>query len=57
VRAKECANGVGSITDAEDAVRGFAAHSDPERRIEDSLYKFLQFQRDVLLSVAVVAGL
>jgi acetylornithine deacetylase/succinyl-diaminopimelate desuccinylase-like protein len=45
--------GVGSITDAEDAVKGFAAHSDQERTLEDSLYKFLQFQWDVLSSVAI----
>jgi acetylornithine deacetylase/succinyl-diaminopimelate desuccinylase-like protein len=45
--------GVGSITDAEDAVKGFASHSDQERTREDSLYKFLQFQWDVLSSVAI----
>ncbi len=45
--------GVGSITDAEDAIKGFAAHSDQERTLEDSLYKFLQFQWEVLSSVAV----
>jgi acetylornithine deacetylase/succinyl-diaminopimelate desuccinylase-like protein len=45
--------GVGSITDAEDAVKGFASHSDQERTLEDSLYKFLQFQWDVLSSVAM----
>ncbi len=45
--------GVGSITDAEDAVKGFASHSDQERTLEDSLYKFLQFQWDVLSSVAI----
>jgi len=45
--------GVGSITDAEDAIKGFASHSDQERTLEDSLYKFLQFQLDVLSSVAI----
>ena len=54
LRAKgmEC-YGVGSISDAEDAAKGFAAHSDQERMFEDSLYKFLQFQWDVLSSVAM----
>jgi len=54
LRAKgmEC-YGVGSISDAEDAAKGFAAHSDQERMLEDSLYKFLQFQWDVLSSVAM----
>jgi acetylornithine deacetylase/succinyl-diaminopimelate desuccinylase-like protein len=54
LRAKgmEC-YGVGSISDAEDATKGFAAHSDQERMLEDSLYKFLQFQWDVLSSVAM----
>jgi len=45
--------GVGSISEAEDAVKGFAAHSDQERMLEDSLYKFLRFQWDVLSSVAM----
>ncbi len=45
--------GVGSITDAEDAAKGFAAHSDQERLPEDSLYKFLQFQWNVLSAVAM----
>ena len=45
--------GVGSISDAEDALKGFAAHSDQERLLEDSLYKFIEFQWDVLTSVAM----
>jgi len=45
--------GVGSVTDAEDAVKGFAAHSDQERIPEDSLYKFFEFQWDVLSTVAM----
>jgi acetylornithine deacetylase/succinyl-diaminopimelate desuccinylase-like protein len=45
--------GIGSISDAEDAVKGFAAHSDQERMLEESLYKFLQFQWEILSSVAI----
>jgi len=45
--------GVGPITDTEDAIKGFAAHSDQERILEDSLYKFFEFQWDVLSSVAM----
>ena len=40
--------GVGIAIDEEDAAKGFAAHSDQERLREDSLYKFMQFQWDVL---------
>jgi hypothetical protein len=39
--------------DEEDAGKGFAAHSDQERIREDSLYKFMQFQWDVLTNVAM----
>jgi len=44
--------GVGPIVDEEDAAKGFAAHSDQERLREDALYKFMQFQWDVLTTVA-----
>jgi hypothetical protein len=37
----------------EDLAKGFGAHSDQERLLEDSLYKFLQFQWDLLESVAM----
>ena len=45
--------GVGIAIDDEDANKGFAAHSDQERLREESLYKFMQFQWDVLTSVAM----
>ena len=45
--------GVGPYTDVEDTAKGFAAHSDQERLYEDSLYKFMRFQWDVVSSVAV----
>jgi acetylornithine deacetylase/succinyl-diaminopimelate desuccinylase-like protein len=45
--------GVGPAVDDEDAAKGFAAHSDQERLREESLSKFMQFQWDVLTSVAM----
>jgi len=45
--------GVGPASDMEDLAKGFGAHSDQERLLEDSLYKFLQFQWDLLESVAM----
>jgi acetylornithine deacetylase/succinyl-diaminopimelate desuccinylase-like protein len=45
--------GVGPIGDVEDAAKGFGSHSDQERMLEDALYKFMQFQWDVLTSVAM----
>ena len=45
--------GVGIAIDDEDADKGFASHSDQERIREDSLYKFMQFQWDVLENVAM----
>ena len=44
--------GVSLATDEEDILKGFAAHSDQERVLEDSLYKYLQFQWDVLGTTA-----
>jgi acetylornithine deacetylase/succinyl-diaminopimelate desuccinylase-like protein len=44
--------GVSLATDEEDTLLGFAAHSDQERVLEDSLYKYLQFQWDVLSATA-----
>ena len=56
VRAKgmQC-YGVSLATDEEDTLKGFAAHSDQERVLEDSLYKFLQFQWEVLTTTAFAA--
>jgi acetylornithine deacetylase/succinyl-diaminopimelate desuccinylase-like protein len=44
--------GVSLATDEEDILKGFAAHSDQERVLEDSLYKYLQFQWKVLSTTA-----
>ena len=44
--------GVSLATDEEDILKGFAAHSDQERVLEDSLYTYLQFQWEVLGTTA-----
>ena len=44
--------GVGTISDAEEGALGYGAHSDQERLRVDSLYRFLEFQWDVLNTVA-----
>ena len=44
--------GVSLATDEEDTLKGFAAHSDQERVLEDSLYRYLQFQWEVLSATA-----
>jgi acetylornithine deacetylase/succinyl-diaminopimelate desuccinylase-like protein len=45
--------GVGPAADMEDLAKGFGAHSDQERLLEDSLNKFLQFQWEFLTAVAL----
>ena len=44
--------GIGPITDSEDGPKGFGAHSDQERILEESLHKFLRFQWDVISNLA-----
>jgi acetylornithine deacetylase/succinyl-diaminopimelate desuccinylase-like protein len=44
--------GVGPASDVEDAAKGFGAHSDQERLLEDSLNKYYQFQWEFLSQVA-----
>jgi acetylornithine deacetylase/succinyl-diaminopimelate desuccinylase-like protein len=44
--------GVGPASDMEDAAKGFGAHSDQERLLEDSLNKYFQFQWEFLSQVA-----
>lgn len=53
-RGMQC-YGVSLATDEEDMLKGFAAHSDQERVREDSLYKYLQFQWNVLGTTAFAA--
>lgn len=53
LRAKgvEC-YGIGPMVDEEDAPKGFGAHSDQERILEDALYKFLRFNWEMAISLA-----
>ena len=44
--------GIGPATDREDAAKGFGAHSDQERILENELYRFLQFQWDIVNDLA-----
>ncbi len=44
--------GIGPMVDEEDAAKGFGAHSDQERLLEDALYKFVQFNWDVVTALA-----
>jgi acetylornithine deacetylase/succinyl-diaminopimelate desuccinylase-like protein len=44
--------GIGPMVDEEDGPKGFGAHSDQERIREDSFYKFLQFNWEVVTELA-----
>ena len=44
--------GIGPAADREDPLKGFGAHSDQERIIENELYRFVQFQWDVVNDLA-----
>ncbi len=53
LRAKgvEC-YGIGPMVDEEDGPKGYAAHSDQERILEEALYKFVQFNWEMATSLA-----
>lgn len=53
LRAKgvEC-YGIGPMIDAEDGPKGFGAHSDQERILEESLHKFVQFNWEIIYNLA-----
>ncbi len=53
LRAKgiEC-YGIGPAIDREDGPKGFGAHSDQERILEDELHRFVQFMWDVIVDLA-----
>ena len=53
LRAKgvEC-YGIGPITDTEDGLKGFGAHSDQERILEESLHKFVRFNWEIIFNLA-----
>lgn len=44
--------GIGPMTDVEDGPKGFGAHSDQERILEESLNKFVQFNWEVVYNLA-----
>ncbi len=44
--------GVGAMVDEEDGAKGFGAHSDQERILEESVYKHTQFFWDAVTSIA-----
>jgi hypothetical protein len=44
--------GIGAMSDVEDAPKGFGAHSDQERILEEALYKHVQFFWTAVTSIA-----
>jgi acetylornithine deacetylase/succinyl-diaminopimelate desuccinylase-like protein len=44
--------GIGPMADIEDGPKGFGAHSDQERILEEALHKFVRFQWDIVVSLA-----
>lgn len=50
-RGMQC-YGIGPALDAEDAPKGFGAHSDQERLLESELYRFVRFEYDVVFELA-----
>ena len=44
--------GVGAMRDEEDAAKGFGAHSDQERILEEAIYKHVQFFWEAVTSIA-----
>jgi acetylornithine deacetylase/succinyl-diaminopimelate desuccinylase-like protein len=44
--------GIGAMTDDEDAPKGFGAHSDQERILEEAVYKHVQFFWEAVTSIA-----
>ncbi len=46
--------GIGPMVDSEDGPKGFGAHSDQERILEEALYKFVRFHWDIVVSLAAL---
>jgi acetylornithine deacetylase/succinyl-diaminopimelate desuccinylase-like protein len=44
--------GIGPMVDEEDGAKGFGAHSDQERLLEEALYKFVRFNWEVVTALA-----
>ncbi|HKQ79563.1 MAG TPA: M20/M25/M40 family metallo-hydrolase [Blastocatellia bacterium] len=50
-RGMQC-YGIGPMTDSEDGPKGFGAHSDQERILEEALHKFVRFHWDIVVNIA-----
>jgi len=50
-RGMQC-YGIGPMTDSEDGPKGFGAHSDQERILEEALHKFIRFHWDIVVDLA-----
>jgi acetylornithine deacetylase/succinyl-diaminopimelate desuccinylase-like protein len=50
-RGMQC-YGIGPMTDSEDGPKGFGAHSDQERILEEALHKFVRFHWDIVFNLA-----
>ena len=48
--------GIGPLIDSEDGPRGFGAHSDQERILEESFHRFIRFQYAVVAELAANNG-
>ena len=44
--------GIGPATDADEAQKGFGAHSDQERLLESELHRFVRFNWDIAVELA-----
>ncbi len=44
--------GIGAMSDAEDASKGFGAHSDQERILEEAVYKHVEFFWEAVIAIA-----
>jgi len=44
--------GIGPMTDVEDGPKGFGAHSDQERILEEALHKFVRLQGEIVVNLA-----
>jgi acetylornithine deacetylase/succinyl-diaminopimelate desuccinylase-like protein len=44
--------GIGPMADVEDGPKGFGAHSDQERILEEALHKFVRFHWDIVVNLA-----
>ncbi|MEP7271522.1 MAG: M20/M25/M40 family metallo-hydrolase [Acidobacteriota bacterium] len=51
-RGVEC-YGIGPMVDSEDGPKGFGAHSDQERILEESLHKFVRFHWEIVANLAI----